>query len=91
LYYKGCLAIQTTTAEHLQEHVEKCCWGTPKDAVRDWLLAGNRFELWGWKRRKVRGQQRWFWEFRSRRITWEGPVGEFYEEEYSEVSLENLE
>jgi hypothetical protein len=52
--FRGCLAVQSCAASTLNKHVDKILGGDVVEQVKDWLEAGNRFEMWGW--RKVVGK-----------------------------------
>jgi hypothetical protein len=41
----GALGVQATTASHLAARVRK---SARVPALRTWLAAGNRFQVWGW-------------------------------------------
>ena len=52
---EGCLGVQTCAGARLSDHVNHYCLDpTLRDAVEDWLLAGNRFEIWGWAKKRPR-------------------------------------
>lgn len=47
LYHKsGVLAIQVCSYSTLAAHIHKVTKGDPAPALRTWLLANNRFEVW---------------------------------------------
>jgi len=52
----GCLAVQACGATGFAEHLRKI---DSIEEVRDWLAAGNRLELWSWRKEKVEGRERW--------------------------------
>ena len=43
----GVLGVQATTAPHVSARVKKA---TALPALRAWLDAGNRFQVWGWRK-----------------------------------------
>lgn len=55
------LAIQATSLSNVNARLVKAMdlegellWDTAGDFMRDWLTRGNRFEVWGWGKRKKR-------------------------------------
>jgi hypothetical protein len=56
----GVLGVQTTTVSHQANRLSKL---VAIPAVRTWLLAGNRVEVHGWKRRRGR------WDVTRRVVT----------------------
>lgn len=52
--HKGVLAVNSTSGTHFSEHLLNYTQGKPRDAIIDWLLAGNHFELWAWDKRSQR-------------------------------------
>jgi len=54
----GCLLIQTTIARHAMDRARKIMNECAESCV-DWLEAGNRASVWGWKKQKLGGRQRW--------------------------------
>ncbi len=47
----GSLGIQCTSQHNVGERVKKAC---AEPRMRTWLLAGNRLEVWGWAKKKLR-------------------------------------
>ncbi len=77
LSYNGCLAIQTCAASTISPHLIKLTAGKPEDAVRKWLMCGNRLEIWGWGTFGPKNaRKRHFPKFR--RIIWDEDKEEFY-------------
>ena len=63
----GALGIQATSGSNVASRITKAL-AEPK--LRSWLEAGNRFEVWGWVKRKVkRGGKAMRWELRTEPIT----------------------
>ena len=69
---QGVMAIQAT-GEDVQSHVHKIFVGgtdqlgkeiPPNAYVKTWLLAGNRFFIWAWRKRGERGKRK-TWELRE--------------------------
>ena len=57
--FRGCLAVQSTTANHVGDHVADVVEVDYKrDKLFQWLEAGNRFEIWGWSKKGPRGQKK---------------------------------
>lgn len=56
----GVLGIQATSGDNVSARLHKA---KDAEALRTWLAAGNRFEVWGW--RKVKGR----WTVRKVPIT----------------------
>jgi len=54
----GCLLVQTTIARHAMDRARKIM-NECADACIDWIDAGNRAEVWGWRARKVGRTRRW--------------------------------
>jgi hypothetical protein len=53
----GSLGIQCTTGSHASNRVKKL---TGNPALRAWLEAGNRAEVWSWRKAGARGEpKRW--------------------------------
>jgi hypothetical protein len=53
---QGSLAVQACGATGFAEHLRKI---DAIDEVRLWLAAGNRLELWSWRKAKVDGKDKW--------------------------------
>lgn len=49
-HFTGALAIQICGDDGLWPHLDKLTQGTRRDDLRDWLLAGNRCEIWAFPR-----------------------------------------
>lgn len=47
---RGILAVQICSDNTLPDHISKLIHGKPSAAVRDWLLSGNRLEIWAFPR-----------------------------------------
>lgn len=58
----GTLGIQATSTDNMAARIHKATEDTA-DALKDWLLAGNRFEVWGWAKRGARGKRK-LWTLR---------------------------
>lgn len=54
----GCIGIQTTTMGNVQARLTKAA---ALPAIRAFIMAGNRFEVWGWAKRGLRGKRK-MWE-----------------------------
>jgi hypothetical protein len=65
----GCLGVQATSTSNQPSRIDKSL-DTP--ALREWLKRGNRFEVWGWAKRKPRGAKRETWKLRRVDIVLEG-------------------
>lgn len=63
--------IQATSYSNHSEHVKKAL---AEPRLIEWLKAGGRYEIWSWKKRKIRGQNKEVWEPRIAEI--ELPAGE---------------
>lgn len=51
---RGALLIQATSGSHVAERVEKIV-GPCAESARVWVQAGNRIEVWGWRKAGPRG------------------------------------
>jgi hypothetical protein len=49
----GVLAVQATSADNISARVKK---SVTLPALKTWLAAGNRFEVWGWAQRGNKGK-----------------------------------
>ena len=47
----GCLAIQATTGDNATKRMAKAAG---VEHLKTWLAAGNRFEVWAWRKMKVK-------------------------------------
>jgi len=56
--WDGVLAVQGCGATGLAEHIRKVTEGAVGEALKIWLLAGNRFEVWAWGMRGGRGERK---------------------------------
>jgi hypothetical protein len=65
----GVLGIQATTSPHVSDRVtkmrEEC-----REAMQDWLAAGNRLEVWGYAQRGAKGKRK-LWTLRVVIVTLE--------------------
>jgi hypothetical protein len=61
------LGIQTTTTGHISHRLEKLRTECA-DAMRWWLMAGNRLEIHGWAKRGARGKRK-TWTLTERVVT----------------------
>lgn len=52
----GCLAVQACGATGFADHLRKI---DAIEEVRNWLVAGNRLELWSWRKVAEDGKERW--------------------------------
>ena len=65
---KGCLGVQACGSS-FSEHLTKITETRAEECLK-WLAAGNRVELWGWRKVKVkRGGKAMVWKPRVRFIT----------------------
>jgi hypothetical protein len=90
--FLGCLAIQTCVNSTINEHLQKVVHGEPRDGLRDWLIVGNRFEIWGWrslKKRKKDGTKGSSVEYLPvvMRLGWNSKKKEFEYADDSEVEV----
>lgn len=70
----GLLAIQATSGSNVSARCEKLSTEVA-DAVRAWLAAGLRCEVWGWRKVKVkRGGAATRWEVRRLRAFLDGEL-----------------
>ena len=53
-FLSGCLGIQVTTSSNLAARFKKICGPCAEQAL-NWLTAGNRIEVWGWRKLKGKG------------------------------------
>lgn len=90
----GSLVIQACGEGDIQAHLRKATEGEPREALKDWLLCGNRFELWGFPSRKRKSRKRIVnnksvLNVRFIRVTYEN-VGQgfmFYTDETTELTV----
>lgn len=61
----GCWGIQATSTDNMTARVKKAL---VIPALRSWLLAGNRFSVWGWAKRGARGERK-LWELKETVLT----------------------
>ena len=62
------IGIQTTSASGASARrmkiLTECC-----DAARAWLKAGNKIEVWSWRKHKERGENGKWWQVKRVEIT----------------------
>jgi len=61
----GLVGVQCTTASNMAARVSKAL---AEPRLRAWLLAGARFEVWGWSLRGQRGERK-TWQVTVRPVT----------------------
>ena len=61
----GCTGIQATSTGNINARVTKSL-GIP--AIRDFILSGNKFVVWGWAKRGERGKRK-IWTLKERELT----------------------
>ena len=61
----GVFAIQATSTDNTSKRIKK---SIAIPALRAWLLAGNRFSVWGWAKRGEKGKRK-LWELKEIPIT----------------------
>lgn len=61
----GCWGIQATTTANMNARIKKAL-DIPH--LRAWLMAGNRFSVWGWAKRGARGERK-TWELKETILT----------------------
>lgn len=52
---RGVLAVRTSSTDHVANRMKKA---EASPNLRVWLKCGNRFEVWGWAKRGVRGERK---------------------------------
>lgn len=58
----GVLGVQVTDSSNVSKRVAKA---KEEERIARWLMAGNRFEVWGYAKRKPRGAKRPIWTLRT--------------------------
>ena len=88
----GCLAIQATSIDNLNDRVLKITEGALGEVVADWLASGNRLECWGWEKRRLQEKtkagkrsKRVKYQLKVKRLLWE--QDQFWTMDNSEVEL----
>lgn len=95
----GVLAIQACEESTFLDHIHKVTLGEPRTALADWLLCGNRFEVWGFPRRSRKSRlrktsdNRHILNTRFAKLTYELQAGQFvfFEEDITELQLYGYE
>lgn len=64
----GILGVQATSASNVSSRVNKIA---PLQAAKEWILAGGRLEVWGWRKGGKRGKPK-RWEKRVVRLAVRG-------------------
>jgi hypothetical protein len=84
--FRGCLAVQSCAGSTLAKHIDKILHGDVGEAVKDWLEAGNRFEIWGWRKIGKAGKRKRYLP-KIVRVSLDVVADQFWVSDDSEVEL----